>query len=150
MPGRFVSAQIVGDRKRRRAERETGLTIDRLLRLSNRSWEARVVEEGGHRHRWIDPLTWEHGPSTDACWSSCDTPRLDADVVLWGWTPIGSAGREERMDEARRLSAESRRRSEEAVREAAARPRRRLLALPHGWSPWGVGSESTHNEGEVE
>jgi hypothetical protein len=77
-----MSAQGIGDKKRRQAERQTGLALQRVLRLSNHIWEGRVISRRGHWHYRIDPRTWEHWRDDYAmCWSSCDSPRLRS----WRW-----------------------------------------------------------------
>lgn len=76
-----MGIQVIGPKKLRRAERETGLTIDRLVRLDNHTWGARVLREGGHVHVRIDRRTFEHADDPRAsCWTTCreagTPPRL--------------------------------------------------------------------------
>lgn len=77
-----MGAQVIGEKKRKLAEQKTGLTIERLLRLDNHCWEARIPVEGGHQHVRIDPSTWEssRAPASKygGCWTTCSTPRVDS------------------------------------------------------------------------
>lgn len=66
-----MGIQVVGDKKRRKAEQQTGLIIDRLVRLDNRTWEARVLEDGGHRHFEINKADWTLAEAFPRCWSTC-------------------------------------------------------------------------------
>lgn len=72
-----MGIQVIGEKKRRRAERETGLQIDRLVRIDNNTWEARVLLGDGHAHLTINRHTWHVSVSNGPCWSTCSgSPRL--------------------------------------------------------------------------
>lgn len=85
-----MGAQAIGPRKTRQAAQATGLAIERLIRLDNRVWEARVpTDDGFHAHYSIDPKTWDYAVSDGPCWTTCETPRRGA-VMPYAWTPAGS------------------------------------------------------------
>ena len=91
--GERMSIQVVGDRKRRKTERETGLTIDRLIRCDNHTWEARILEHDGHRHFRIAKADWSYKPSDGPCWTTCGElpdntrPRKsDIDLLPYAWS----------------------------------------------------------------
>lgn len=115
-----MSLQPISDRKRRRAIRETGLPIARLVRVSNNCWEARAEWTGGHTHVSIDPRTWEYERSLVPCWTSCETTRLDGDQLpAWygGSTwPVPPPPVQELPP--------------------TGHPRRRPIRLPQAWTPW--------------
>ena len=67
-----MSAQLIGPRKHRLVERETGIKFDRILRFSNRIWEGRALTDNGHDHILIDTQDWSTRPDPDAHhWTTC-------------------------------------------------------------------------------
>jgi hypothetical protein len=72
-----ISGHILGPRKLRRLQRETGLPFDRAYNR-NGVGAARIVDDAGCHHYWIDFRDYRVEPiDRPTHWSSCPTdPRL--------------------------------------------------------------------------